>query len=310
MNPRAMTREEEFLENKDFFRRNAFLVIKKIVGMAPEQPSMLVDEILHIIFFLGEINRPKYSPQDIVIEQDLMNILKGRYPKPFKCYPTQIPRRSPISCVLDMTVYLTGQEKESEIIADLQKLIHDLRKDQATDLVCSTICVSQLNQSERHYGVSFSTAGRDPGRIVTGADCLSGWELYVAGAVMTYYPKKEKKAYFDGTIKIPGDVRCQAFNLSDGNPMAACRSCANLFGLTTSEKKEWPYGNCAEVESLSNLLKKEKELEEKVRPTSETYTDENRKKAADSAMKEVTDSLRMLHFKWDKNFYTPEGHVP
>ncbi|XP_068172580.1 uncharacterized protein [Antennarius striatus] len=314
MMERKITREEEFLEKKDFFRRNGFLVIKHIVGLAPKHPSKLVDEILHSIFFLGEINEPKYSPKDIVIDEDMMNILKGNYTDPFNLYATQVPMRTPISCVLDMTVYLTGQEKEGEIISALQKLISELKKDQATEFVSFTICVSQCNnteESERHYGVSMSTAGRNPGRILTGGSCLSYWELYVADAVNTYYPKTKKKTYFDGTIKIPEHVRCQAFTLTDGKPMASCRSCKNLFGLITSEIKEWPYGNCAEVESLTNLLKKEKELEEEVRPTSETYTKENRERAIAETLKEVTMSLvNMLHFKWDKKFYTPHGLTP
>lgn len=151
-----------------------------------------------------------------------------------------------------------------------------------------------------------STAGRNPGRILVAASCLSIWDSYVAGAVMTYCAKNEKKTYFDGTIKLPEYVRCQAFSLSQGSEMLPCKSCANLFGFTESGPKEWPYGNCAEAESVSNLLKNEREVKENARPTSETCTEANRQRAKESVLKELTDCLRMLKFNWDQTFYTPQ----
>lgn len=201
---------------------------------------------------------------------------------------------------------MIGQEKENEIINRLRNLILKLKEEDATDLISSTICVSQTPKSVRYYGVSMSTAGRNPGRVMIAASCLSTWDSYVAGAVMTYCPKREKKTYFDGTIKLPENVRCQAFSLSKGGQMLPCKSCANLFGFTISEPKEWPYGNCAEAESVSNLLKNEQEVKENARPTSETCTEANRQRAEESVLKDLTDCLRMLNFKWDKTFYTPQ----
>ncbi|XP_070702624.1 uncharacterized protein [Pempheris klunzingeri] len=276
---------------------------------AKRHPTELVDEVLHCIFFLGQINNPRYSPKDILSDDNMLNMLKSIYPQPFQLYSSQLPKRSPVSCVLDMIVDLTGQEKENAIIKQLQTLILQLKVDQATDLVSSTICVSQntkIPTSVRYYGVSMSTSGSLPGRIVVAASCLSNWETYVAGAVMTYYPKKEKKTYFDGTIKLPAYVRCQALRLSDRGPMPPCRSCGNLFGLKTSEHKEWSYGNCAEVESLSNLLKSENEVREQARPTSDTYTEKNLKRARESVMKELTGLVKTVQFRWDGEFYTPQ----
>lgn len=206
-------------------------------------------------------------------------------------------------------IKLTGQEKENVIIGSLQTLICELKKDEATELISSTICVSQCSnapKSARYYGVSMSTSGRNPGRIMIAASCLSTWDSYVAGAVMTYYPVKEKKEYFDGTVKLPEYVSCQAISLSAGRQMLPCRSCANLFGFPKSEPKEWPYGNCAEVESVSNLFKKENEVKEKAKPTSPTCTEANRKRAKDSVLKELKTTLKMLKFNWDENFYIPQ----
>ncbi|XP_030267249.1 uncharacterized protein LOC115578431 [Sparus aurata] len=317
----AMTRAEQYLENEDPFRRNAFLIIEKMVELAsekesPAHPSVLVDEVLHSIFFLGEIkNEPKYSPKDILVDEDVLNKLKGLYPQPFDKFSTQLPKRAPFSCVLDMVVNLNGQQNEDEIKNRLKEFTLKLKKGEATALVSNTICVSQKNTAQdsvRYYGVSMSTSDRIPGEIIVAASCCKKWDSYVADAVMTYYSrdkKKQKKSYFDGTIKLPEQVRCKAFSLTDGTLMAPCRSCGNMFGLTTSETKEWPYGNCAEAESLSNLLKNENETREQVQQPSDTCTPANRQKAVENVKKLLKEHVNMQQFKrWDGDFYTPQGN--
>ncbi|KAM8766956.1 uncharacterized protein AB9X84_006037 [Acanthopagrus schlegelii] len=319
-----MTREEEFLKKQELFRRNAFLIIKKMVELAPEKgspahPSVLVDEVLHSIFFLGEINKPKYSPQDILDDEDIFNKLKGCYPEPFKFFSSRLPTRAPLSCVLDMVVNLNGQQNEDKIKNRLQEFTLQLKQDGGTALVSSTICVSQPDvtpKSVRYYGVSMSTSGPVPGQVIIAASCLSDvaekrWDSYVADAVMTYYSKekkKQKKPYFDGTIKLPKQARCQAFSLTDGTPMAPCRSCGNMFGLTTTETREWPYGNCAEPESLSNLLKNENNTRAQVMQPSDTCTPANRQRAVEDVKKLLKEYLRMLQFQWDNQYYTPQGN--
>ncbi|XP_070777773.1 uncharacterized protein [Enoplosus armatus] len=322
-----MTREEEFLKKEDPFRRNALWIVNLMVNLNSERPSVLVDEILHSIFFLGKINKPPFSPRSIVTDNDMLKWLYYRYPRPFRLYSSQLPKRSPISCVLDMIVHLMGQKNEDKIIKRMQEVILQLKKDETQHLVSSAICVSQnikiveegkskdlqtrpeTQNTEipvRYYGVSMSTLGSVPGRIIGAASCLSAWDNYVADAVMTYFPEKSKKPYFDGTIKLPEQVRCQAFSLINGQPMPPCRSCGNLFGLTTSVTKDWAYGNCAEPESVSNLLKNESEVREQARPTSATYTDVNRKKAEENVKNVLWGLLRNLGFEWDNIFYTPQ----
>lgn len=169
--------------------------------------------------------------------------------------------------------------------------------------------MSQRNEEDlnsiRYYGMSMSTSGSLPGRIVVAAACLDNWDEYVAGAVMTYYPTMEKKSYFDGTIRLPGHIRCQAFNLSQLRKMPPCKSCANLFGFTESGTKPWPYGICAEEESISNLLKNEKEVKEQTQHLSPSYTDVNRERAKESMEKNLNNFLKTIKFSWDRTFYTP-----
>ncbi|XP_060916198.1 uncharacterized protein LOC132991438 [Labrus mixtus] len=288
-----------------------------MVFLSPDHPSVLVDEVLHSIFFLGKIHSPPCLPHVIVNDREMLEELQNLYPQPFVFYFTQLPKRSPFSCVLDMIIHLTGQKvflteeaKESDIIESLREVISDLKKDKANDLISSAICVSQkkpIQDSVRYYGVSMSTSGCVPGRIMVAASCLSTWDPFVADAVMTYNPDKVKKDYFDGTFQIQELIRCQAFSLTKGGQMDPCRSCGNLFGLTTCQIKVWAYGNCAEAESISNLLKNEAEVREQIRPTSDRNTERNRQRAKESVVNDLKTWLKLVKFnQQDLQFYTPE----
>lgn len=201
-------------------------------------------------------------------------------------------------------IVLQERRDEKKIKKSLQDLVRSLEEG---FLVSSTICVTSCQKTNKtYYGVSMSTTGANPGKIAIAASCCSVWDDYVASAVITYYPEKVKKPYFDGTIKIPEKVRCEAFNIKNGADLPPCRSCGNLFGLTTEERKEWPYGHCAEVESVSNLLKNEAEVKRKAQPTSPTYTEENRKTAQDNVLNVLKKVLNMVHFKWSGEFYNPQ----
>ncbi|CAI5690116.1 uncharacterized protein LOC116313375 [Oreochromis aureus] len=309
MADQELNRQEEFLITQQGFRENAYKIIMKMNDWSNMTPGSkhLVDEILHSIFFLGKINEPSFPPNEIFSDDDILEALMEKYPRPFQFYLTELPRRSPFSCVLDMIVLRENPENEEQIKQSLQELIRDLAPQ---FLVSSIICISQKSNtdqnSKRYYGVSMSTNGPNPGKIVIGASCLSKWDEYVSGAVMTYYPKKKKKEYFDGTIKVPGNIRCEAFSLSRDEQMSPCKSCHNLFGLNTQETKEWPYGNCAEPESLSNLLKNEEEVKNTTHV--HEYSAENRQRAEREVRKDLQAVLRTIHFNtWTGEFYNPES---
>ncbi|XP_028419406.1 uncharacterized protein LOC114545331 [Perca flavescens] len=300
----VIRRVAEYTE--DTFRMNAFRIINKMLDLKDEA-TKLMDEILHSIFFLGKINDPDFAPESIVTDTKRLEGLKDIYPRPFDHYSSQLPKRSPFSCVLDMIVLLTGQENEEEIKKKVREITKQLSsKGNTKPLKPTTICVSQFQNSVRYYGVSVSTAGPEPGRIMVAASCLSSWDSYVAGAVMTFYPNKTKKRCFDGTIKLPENVSCKAFNILQGEELPACRACKNLFGLKTDGTKEWPYGNCAEVESLSNLFKNIEEVREQARLTLANNTEENRKKAEECFKTELGKLLKQKKFIWDGEFFTPQ----
>ncbi|XP_047461416.1 uncharacterized protein LOC125020166 [Mugil cephalus] len=313
MPPVTRKAKKEFLKEEEFeiFRRNASMLIEKMVELScqtPKDSTVLVDEALHSIFFLGGINNPPCPPEVIITDMEILNSLKESYPKPFELYSIQLPKRHPFSCVLDMIVQVTGREKENGIKEKLKELIRQLKQDARSKILYSfTICVSYIDIPDpvKYYGVSMSTTGRTAGKIMVGASCLSAWDDDVAGAVMTYNPDKSKKKYFDGTIILPDSVRCESFKLDSGEKMNPCRSCGNLFGLQTDENTdEWPYGNCAEAESVSELLKSEHQVKEQVR--ARHRSDENRQKARNAVLKQLKSELENTDFKWDNNFYTPQ----
>ncbi|XP_014850693.1 PREDICTED: uncharacterized protein LOC106922635 isoform X2 [Poecilia mexicana] len=319
--------KEEYKDDSKVFKRNAFLLIDKMVEMASliqEDTSELVDEILHSIFFLGKITQPEFSPRQLFVDDvDMFDYLNEAHPEPFRLYSSQLPRRSPFSCVLDMVVLQKRPENEDEVKQTLSDLVNRLKKG---FLVSTTICISKSSNTEspairsntvqqvQQYGVSMSTSGRNPGRIMIAASCLSSyWDEYVAAAVMTFYPDKKKKEYFDGTFKLSKGATCRAYNIKKASEMEPvmkpCKSCGNLFGFQETCQREWPwpYGNCAEVESLSNLFKNDDQVKQQSRPQSDTFTPENREKVRDETLENLKKTLKTIQFKtWSGEFYVPE----
>ncbi|XP_029370352.1 uncharacterized protein LOC115051165 [Echeneis naucrates] len=323
---------------KTFFIRNSGIIIKKMLDLElnfcniSNYWMMLVDEALHSIFFLGAINEPPCSPQEIVDNERLAE-LKDRFPKPFTCYNSQIPKRCPMSCLLEMIVEDIGQENESKIKKEMRLICNELMSDHKMKILSSfTICVCQkdLNDpnSVRYYGISMSTFSGISGKIMVAASCLATWHSNVADAVMTCILREEqeqlhgtitieeqgepKMSYFDGTIQLPLNVRCQAYKISNGDELSPCVSCVEMFKFNIPGKGNSSYGNCAEVGSLSNLLKHEEHFKNEVQQISPTCTPSNRERAKTDVMKLLKDLLGKIknRFKWDDKFYTPENHYP
>lgn len=210
--------------------------------------------------------------------------------------------------VSSQVVHLEGPEKEDAIRKTMCELTCELMKKASQKVLYSTtICVSHGNNKDsvKHYGASMSTTGRPAGQILVAASCLSFWDEYVADAVMSNCLKKKmKEECFDVTIQFPANVKCRAFNVRRGEAINPCLSCKNMFGLDSAEKREWPYGNCAEVESLSNLLREE-EVKDAVQRIG-NWTDENRGRARDYVWKHLLGVLKNVGFAWDGRFYTPQ----
>lgn len=154
---------------------------------------------------------------------------------------------------------------------------------------------------------------RKPARhIVIAASCLNFWDEYVAYAVMTYYPQKKKKR-FDGTIQLPDGVRCEAFSIKEKIRMDPCLACRNMFSLNAenqNDQEKFPYGNCAEAESLSKLLKNENVVRGQVqRPAN--WIEQDRQRVLHDVSIHLKNILKTnQHFQWDSqdiHFYIPQS---
>ncbi|XP_062414343.1 uncharacterized protein LOC134107072 isoform X2 [Pungitius pungitius] len=274
MDPQEQSkRAEDRLKHAESFRRTAYELIfkmnklNKLINEAPGETTHLLDEMLHSIFFLGKVNKPPFSPESILMDDEMLGDLRKKFPRAFELFSSHLPRRSPFSCVLDMIVHLNGPKNEREILRALRSLIIDLNLGYSRDLISSTICVSHrtdIEDPDKFYGVSMAVPGRSPRQRIISASCLYYWDECVAGAVLTYYPDNKMKPDYDGTIQLPQGVRCQAFSLSKEEETPPCKLCSDLFGLTSDSEEGKLYGNCAEAESLSKLFKNDPEIKKQV----------------------------------------------
>ncbi|XP_038156321.1 uncharacterized protein LOC119793293 [Cyprinodon tularosa] len=296
-------RAQQRLKDQNHFRTNAFIIIDSMLEWCTQTGRTdLLDEILHGILFLGKINKPPFSPEEIFL--DLLSHLAAEYPRPFDHYMTHLPRRSPFSCVLDMVVHLTQPQNEMEIRRILKDLVDNLERG---FLVSTAICVSQYKNSVK-YGVSMSTTGSIARKIVTAASCLSSyWDEYVADAVMTFnLSDQTRRTDFDGTFVLPRSVTCRAYYVNINRILPPCGSCGELFGLHTRSGNGFPYGNCAEAESLSNLFTSHQEMRKRFRPTSEFYTEQGREAARADTLRVLLKMLQRVRFNTERiEYYTP-----
>ncbi|RVE68924.1 hypothetical protein OJAV_G00096070 [Oryzias javanicus] len=151
----------EYLTEEAVFRRNAFIIITTMVDLniqTRQDTSMLVEEVLHSLFFLGAINCPPFSPRSLLDDDEILDHLNTEYPLPFQLYSTQLPRRSPFSCLLDMVVSLYGQENENQIKDKLKIIVNEgsskIKKKRKQILFSSTICISRINISNSLIGIN------------------------------------------------------------------------------------------------------------------------------------------------------------
>ncbi|XP_029976897.1 uncharacterized protein LOC115409760 [Salarias fasciatus] len=302
-----LNRREMFLIRQTRNRINAFnLICKMLEWCRTRETKLLMDEMLHSIFFLMKICGVPFSPEEIIQDRTILQQLLSSYPEPFE-HLSQLPRRTPFSCVLDMVILMGNSENEAAVKASLQDITRSL---DAMFPVSTTICISQnTKNSTRHYGVSMSATGKNQRAIMIAASCFGPWDEYVAGAVMTFLPNEQRMMdtpEFNGAIILPAYIRCEAFDLRTDRIKPPCRSCGEMFGLPTIETHGWPHGNCAEAESVSNLLKHDSEVKRDVRIPSPIGTEEIRQIVQTDVGLKLQEILANSPYRitWTGDFYT------
>lgn len=231
-----------------------------------------VNMLLHSIFFLGHIHQASLLPNAFFESREgrlVMYDLERRFPQAFHNYKYP-PHQTPFSNLLTLAVRICRCEEEEGIKSFLLHFLNALDlppriKGESNytnyyTLEASTIalCYNEtpgLRRPVKYYGASLSCRGEREKNIMINWSCLNVWHDYVSYAVLSFRHDEQGNG-----IRFPVTVKCRAFYRNpqtncyeDRRP---CKNCGDLFSLSNPEmdKNDFPYGNCAETECLSNLL--------------------------------------------------------
>ncbi|KAL6461060.1 hypothetical protein MHYP_G00310260 [Metynnis hypsauchen] len=251
---------------KQAFPQNAFFIFNKateFVTEADTEGNDLLDQMLHSILFLGNINVARYPPDVIFAHKDIYEKSEYAFPTPFARYRNYVPQRTPFSYLLELIVrYCSAHEEEEEVKAILGQILNGCKRSKLQyPLISSVISICQVS-NRRYYGGSLTCPGDIERQVMTAVSCLHVWHPYVSSAVLGVFPEDTTDPRFpDGAIKLPNSVVCRAYdieNLSEVKP--PCERCHELYSLPEPRGIRHDPGNCAETEAISNLLINEKEV--------------------------------------------------
>ncbi|XP_043570794.1 uncharacterized protein LOC122562194 [Chiloscyllium plagiosum] len=271
----------------------------------PRRANAYIKEILHIILFYGQINRPKVDPEEILQESN--HQLSARYSDVFEMSCTHIPKRPPFTVLLNAIVDIVRTRHEDYVLPCLLSTINDMEVPNG-NTICRNIFVSTVinlcyfsdqcmrSRTPNYFGASVSCRGARQRKIMIDILCYHTWHRDISWAVCV------ANQYNENAIEFPPRVRSMAFNIyTNGQrtqanqrvdnslarfrgrrvprfleiasqfgslvPRAPCERCFEMFPNIqfypfpqAHEHAHWEYGNCAECESLSQLLKSHEQI--------------------------------------------------
>ncbi|XP_068120151.1 uncharacterized protein [Hyperolius riggenbachi] len=124
------------------------------------------------------------------------------------------------------------------------------------------------NDTDWYYGASISYKDSVPRNIIISTSSLFVWDKAISYIVCCGDNGRG--------LTFPNNVQCCAYRFNgkewDYELIPPCIKCDKMFNVQyeleykeTTDKQTWPYGNCAEVESLSNLLRSNENLRNDVK---------------------------------------------
>ncbi|XP_051965499.1 uncharacterized protein LOC127631422 [Xyrauchen texanus] len=169
-------------------------------------------EVLHSIFFLGNIHKNKIMPTDFFAEKEFSQ-LYNKFSKPFNEFCTHLPTRTPFSILLDVVVKIKGSQNEIEVMEYLLTLLKQLNVPKKPyfnyyTLEATVICICHYEMT----GEKQRTSSMEPPCPARGLESSRSsfpsrdrhtWTLKVAYAVAL--------ADEGGAIQLPQTVKCKAF---------------------------------------------------------------------------------------------------
>ncbi|KAJ7991689.1 hypothetical protein DPEC_G00286490 [Dallia pectoralis] len=177
--PTKSSRAERFLVDEGNWYLNAIKIFKEIADRIikayeeEEYDNVIslfkyLDEFLHSIFCIGWIDKERI-PQ--MIFKHLEARVEKIFPKPFEKYRTQLPKRTPFSCLLDVIVTLEEPKPEPE--EDIKKTLQGIAMNlEGNKLVASTICSSKKKLGEM-FGLETESKQKCPHGNCAEAESLS-----------------------------------------------------------------------------------------------------------------------------------------
>ncbi|XP_073462843.1 uncharacterized protein [Aquarana catesbeiana] len=233
-----------------------------------------LQRVYHAIFFFGHINNPQVNPKDF-FPADAWNTIQNVFQRPLAEYNTHLPSQTPYSILLEYITKIHGGRKES-ILEELEKrnkeFLVNFYKDEKNQLqprnfalsatVISHSCVNKPN-SANTYGSSIAYKGTVPRQIMIAISALLVWDKVISYEVRC---KESGRG-----IQFPNDVCCDSYKFKTSNnkykPVCPCTKCYESYivkfdpkFVKTDKQEDWPHGNCAETESLSNLLRDNEDI--------------------------------------------------
>nr|XP_032824737.1 uncharacterized protein LOC116950784 [Petromyzon marinus] len=286
---------------KEYFRRTYTALFKEMsdYGRASILQKKLersdvhkyLDEVRHSILFLGQIHKPTVNPADMPVLETFRR--SSATPDAFK---THVPRTTPYSILLEMVVRAEGPGNSNAIKTTLEGLAERILKPYSPTkpklpffaTVVSQSCFCDEEQGDDiinappmpFWGASLSSSGKEASKIMLALNCLFNWHPLVAQAVT--FARNNPDA--SGILKFPPTVTSKAYKHNDLNlKLDECPPCSRCVTLFTSctfmpcpetmveniQKVYWEFGNCAETEAISNLLKGNTYLARKVEGTND-----------------------------------------
>ncbi|XP_029106522.1 uncharacterized protein LOC114910267 [Scleropages formosus] len=172
--------------------------------LSREKASFYLKEILHSIFFLGYINRPRFYPEDVLSEENALN-LRETFPDMFQTYMTHLPSRPPYSALLDVVVETTGtsdsaaDQDEYEVLdklLDLNKEMYVPQHQNTSMASENAFCLASAvvsycffldfltgQKTKKYFGAPIACKGKAQREIFIDLSCIKTWNRNVALSV-------------------------------------------------------------------------------------------------------------------------------
>ncbi|XP_039604291.1 uncharacterized protein LOC120525772 [Polypterus senegalus] len=253
-----------------------------------EDAKHYIKEMLHAVLFLLYINKPSIEPQEF-LSDGMLEYFRRNCSDVLEKYKTHLPLRPPYSILLDLVVKMWGDNPQDRMILDnLFQLNKDMlisgtvneEQMSANDFAFSSRVVSCCYFSKKntnfktrkYFGASVACKGKIQREVFIDVACVKTWHPKVAIGVINASTGSE-------TLQLPEYVFSTAYRMKSSKTnlhlhyeaMPPCPRCLDIFpNIIFSPKAlpfhiaKWEHGNCAECESVSNLLKAERDLDRAV----------------------------------------------